>query len=112
MSDEQNVRSQGTTQDAAPTAVIMTTVQNDVARLKAAIAALEETGKELFQDEIVALKQKLVNLEKRAKAEAAAAICELITAEQTFSQKYGQAAAHTVEIILLAAILEKMFGVI
>ncbi len=112
MPDEQNVQSQGTTQDATPTAAIMTTVQNDVARIKTAIVALEEAGKELFQDEIAALKQKLVNLEKRAKAEAAAATCELIKVEQTFSQKYGQAAAHTVEIILLASILGKLFGVI
>jgi hypothetical protein len=113
MLDEQNVQSQGTTQDAAPAAAAtMTPVQNDVVRLKAAIAALEETGKELFQDEIAALKQKLVGLEEKAKVEAAAAVAEAVQAEQTFLQKYGQAAVHTIEIALLAAILGKLFGVI
>lgn len=113
MSDEQNVQSQGTIQDAALTpAAIMTPVQNDVAKLKAALAALEETGKELFRDEIAALKQKLASLEEKAKAEAAAAVAEAVQAEQTFLQKYGQAAMHTIEIVLLAAILGKLFGVI
>lgn len=113
MSDEQNVQAQETTQDAASIAAAMTTpVQSDVVRLKAAIATLEETGKELFQDEIEALKQKLVGLEEKAKAEAVAAVAEAVQAERTFLQKYGQAAVHTIEIALLAAILGKLFGVI
>jgi hypothetical protein len=110
MSDEQNVQSQGTTQDAAPT--ITTSVQNDVAGVKTAIAALEEAGKDLFQDEIAALKQKLVSLEEKAKAEAAAAAAEAVQAKQAFLQKYGQSAVHLIEIVALATILLKLFGVI
>lgn len=110
MSDEQNVQSQGTTQYAAPTTT--TPVQNDVARFKTAIAALEEAGKDLFQDEIAALKQKLVSLEEKAKAEAAAAAAEAVQAEQTLLQKYGQSAVHLIEIVALATILLKLFGVI
>ena len=113
MSDERNLQSQGTPQDAAPTAAaMMTPIQNDVARLKAGISALEETGKELFRDEIAVLKQKLASLEKKAKAEAAAAVAGVVRAEQTFLQKYGQAAVRTIEITLLTAILGKLFGVI
>lgn len=113
MSDEQNVQSQGTSQDAALTvAAMMTPVQNDVARLKAAIEALEETGKELFRDEIAALKQKLASLEEKMKAEAATTVVAAVRAEQTFLQKYGQAAVHMMGMALLAAILGKLFGVI
>ena len=35
---------------------------------------------------------------------------ELVTAEQTFIQKYGQATAHGVEIVLLLVIVGKLLG--
>ena len=58
------------------------------------------------------LQQDVFEIIEKIKTEAADATNDLITAEQTLAQKYGQAAAHTVEIILLAAILGKLFGVI
>jgi len=89
-----------------------TPVQNDIARIEAAITDLVGQGETLFADEIAALKQKRDALIAKAEAEAKAAEGDIETAEQKFIAEYGTATAHGVEIVLLLGIIGKLFGVI
>lgn len=112
MADETTTVTSANPEAPVSDSVSTTPVQDDIAKLEAAIQDLTAAGEILFADEIAALNQKRDVLLEKIKTEAADATNDLITAEQTLAQKYGQAAAHTVEIILLAAILGKLFGVI
>lgn len=94
--------------DTSQATVIPDPVQTDLAKIEAHITALEADGKELFADEIVALKAKAAAL--KAKVEAKAKTIEV--AEQTFLQKYGQSIAHALEIGLLAYIAGRLAGLI
>ena len=83
---------------------------NNIEQMKALIAQLELLGQAEVTDEIQALKQKVAELEAKAIVEAEQVGEELVTAEQTFIQKYGQATAHGVEIVLLLVIVGKLLG--
>jgi hypothetical protein len=108
-----------TAPDAEQAAVTATPIQTDIENMKTAIAQFETAGAKVFPDELAAMKQKLADME----AEAEAAVKEvgtdvkevgakLITAEQTFVQKYGSAIANGAEIILLAYIAGRLAGVL
>lgn len=101
-----------TAPEAAQTPVTLTPVQTDIQTIEVQIAALEAAGKDLFADEITSLKAKAEALMVMAVAEAKEIEAEAITIEQTFFQKYGQAAAHVVEIVLLAYIAGRLAGVL
>ena len=88
--------------------VAETDADKAIEQTKTAIANLETAGAELFKAEISALKEKLATLE----AEAQQIGAELVTVEQNFAKKYGQAIAHGVEIILLVVIAGKLLGVL
>jgi hypothetical protein len=113
MADDQNVQTpdiqnQNTVVTSTANLEQTTPVQTDIAKIEAAIQTLFAAGEELFADEIAALKQKRDALI----AEAQAVATELTTVEQSFIQKYGSGTAHGIEIILLAVILCKLFGVL
>ena len=95
------------------------TIQADIEKIESAIAQLKEAGEDLFSEEIANLNLKLDNakaeaekLATDAQANVQQAVTELKTVEQSFAQKYGQAAAHGVEIILLGVIAGKLLGVL
>ena len=77
-------------------------VQNDIAKMEAAIAQMQAAGADLFSEEIKNLQIKIAN----AKTEAETAVA---TVKQSIVQKYGTGAAHVVEIVLLVTILYKLF---
>lgn len=112
MTDDQNIQIQDTqAQNMSVTLagdrVLTSPVQTDIAKVEAAMENLMNAGETLFADEIAALKQKRDALI----AEAQAVATELTIVEQSFIQKYGSGTAHGIEIILLALILCKLFGV-
>lgn len=61
---------------------------------------------------ILEFEQKITEKEAEVKEEIEKVGTELLTIEQTFTQKYGQATAHGVEIILLVVIAGKLLGVL
>ena len=94
-------------------------IQADIETIKAAIADLKGKGEDLFSEEIANLSLKLKNAEAEleslvvdVKDDAQQLVDELKTYEQSFAQKYGQGIAHGLEIVLLVAVLGKLFGVI
>jgi len=91
---------------ATDVAAEQTDTEKAISQVKASIASLEDAGSDLFKAEISALKEKLAALE----AEAQQIVSDVQMAEQSFAKKYGQAAAHGVEIILLAIIAGKLLG--
>lgn len=97
---------------AVQTPVTLTPVQTDIQNIEAQITALETAGAELFADEIASLKAKAEALKAKVEADVKAVETELVTIEQTFFQKYGQAAAHIIEIVLLGFIAGRLLGVI
>ena len=84
---------------------------SQLAKIRATLDTLKAQGAELFADEIASLEQKIITLETEAKAEVEQIGAELVAVEQTFVQKYGQAIAHGIEIILLVVIAGKLLGV-
>lgn len=117
--DYQNVNNNSPFADAvkteatAPATDPAAKVQEDLAKIELALSNLVAAGEDLFADEIAALKQKRdALLAKVAEEETTAAVAEVIKeVERTFVQKHG-GALHTAEIVLLAAILARLFGVI
>jgi hypothetical protein len=115
----ENVNSEMVNVQVINPAVTVASPQSDIDSMKIAIVQFEAAGAKFFPDELAAMKQKLADME--AEAEAAIKVAEtdvkeacakLVTAEQTFVQKYGQAIAHGLEIILLAYIAGRLAGVI
>jgi hypothetical protein len=92
--------------------VELTAAQKDLEQIQAAITALETADGELVKEEIAALKAKEQAIVDKIKADTVESITEGKQAGQTFAQKYGQALAHGIEMILLGVILGKLFGVI
>jgi hypothetical protein len=96
-----------------------TPIQTDIETMKVAIAQFETAGAKLFPDELAAMKQKLADMEaeaetvaKKAETDVKEFAGKLMTIEQTFMQKYGQAIAHGIEIVLLSYIVGRLAGVI
>lgn len=85
-----------------------TLVQTDIAKIEAAMENLLNAGETLFADKIDVLKQKRDALIAEAQAYATG----LEAVEKSFVTKYGSGVAHTIEIVLLIAILSKLFGVV
>jgi molecular chaperone DnaK (HSP70) len=106
-------------QDAPQPVETPTPVQADIDSMKAAIAQFGTAGAKYFPDELAAMQQKLADMEVKAAAKAETIKEEiqqeagkLMTIEQSFAQKYGNAIGHVLEIGLLAYIAGHLVGVI
>lgn len=84
-------------------------IQQDIAKMEAAIAQLKAGGEELFADQIAEVQSKIDALKAEAAAEVEEVVTEAKEIEQNIVQKYGACAARAVQIILLALILYKLF---
>jgi hypothetical protein len=90
--------------------IVEVSTEDKIAKLKATLEGMELLGATVPQAIKDAVAQELATLEEKLKAEAQRVGAELVSVKQNFIQKYGSGTAHAVEIILLAAILGKMFG--
>lgn len=99
---------QGTTavQDTPATE---TTAQTDIEKLDAEIAKLEEDGSAVFSDTIQVLKDKRTTLIAEAEAEAKKVESEVVTVEESFSEKYGNEILNGIEIVALSVIIWRLF---
>jgi len=94
------------------TETVQTDTEKAIEKVSESIANLKAAGEDLFKTEISTLEEKLFTLQAEAKAEVEEIGTEFVMAEQNFIKKYGQVAAHGVEIILLATIAGKLLGVL
>ena len=99
-----------TTQDAPQATETAAPIQTDLQKIEAAITDLKAAGEALFTDEIATLEAKVADLKAKAEAEVKAVETKIVTAEQTFAQKYGQTFAHIIEIALLCVIAGKLLN--
>ena len=88
----------------------LTAVQKDLERINTAIDQLKAASEDLFADEIATLEARAQVIATKIEEETNELTTEIKAIEQTFVQKYGQAAAHAVEILLLAVIAGKLLG--
>lgn len=95
-----------------PTTSALEQAKTDIAKIEDAIKNLESIGGDICAAELVIMRQKRDDLIAKAKAEAVNNAQEVQEVEQSFLQRYGTGLAHGAEILLLLAILVRLFGVI
>ena len=101
-----NAAGDQTTAIEAPTVVASTAPEQDIAKMKEAVESLKSAGEALFQDEITALETKIKAAEEELATKVENAVTEV---EQTVIEKYGAKAVKAFEIVLLLAIVYKLF---
>lgn len=91
----------------------------DIAKIENHIDGLKSDGEELYADAIGVLEAKrdelvaqVEELASETKNDVEEAATEVVTVEKSLVQKYGQAVAHGVEIVLLGIIAGKLLGVL
>lgn len=109
MSEETNT--QGTTPNAE-TITIPATLDGLKAMAKEDLLKLKQDAIQFPAVIEQAIAAKVAEEEAEVKEEIQEVAGELITAEKTFVQKYGQAVCHGVEIILLAIIAGRILNLI
>ena len=120
MADETVTIPVDTTTVTAPTttdtpAVVQTDTQKAIVAVEAALAALKTGTGDLITAEITGLETTLKNLKSKAAAEVTVLETEVKTievAEKTFNEKYGNTILNGAEIILLVALVAKIFNII
>jgi len=96
-------------------AVVQTDTQKAIVAVEAALAALKSAGGDYVTAEISRLTTVLSNLKIKAAAEVTVLETEVKTievAEKTFIEKYGNAILNGAEIVLLVALVAKIFNII
>jgi hypothetical protein len=95
--------------------VVQTDTEKAIIAVEIALESLKTASGDLITAEITTLEATLANLKIKAEAEAKEIETEvekipgeLMTFEQTFTQKYGTAIAHGAEIILLIYIAGRL----
>ena len=89
--------------------VVEKKTETDLEKLKTAAVNLRNAGEDLFKSEIEEIEKKIADEEKKIESETEKVVEEVKQAEQGFVEKYGAGAARAVEIVLLVAILYKLF---
>ena len=117
--ENQEVEAQDSVTENTKTTADVFKIRDDIKKIEAKVEDLKADGEELYSDAIAALEAKREALEDDAKKivqeaenELKPVFAQFKIAERTFTQKYGQAAAHAVEILLLAVIAGKLLGAV
>ncbi len=84
-------------------------IKQDIEKMEAAIVQLKAGGEELFADQIAALQNKIDTLKAEAAAAVDQAVDDVNATEQNFVEKYGAGIARAIEIVLLVAVLYRIF---
>ncbi|MGE1061242.1 hypothetical protein NXG27_01135 [Megasphaera paucivorans] len=86
-----------------------TTVEQDLATVRAKKDELIAAGETLFKDEIASLEEKEKSLTAQIETEAKETETQIVTAETSFREKYGNIMVNGIEIIGIGAIIYRLF---
>lgn len=115
MTMAEEVKTQAVTDVATPEVAVQdtpateTTVEQDLATVRAKKDELIAAGETLFKDEIASLEEKEKSLTAQIETEAKETETQIVTAETSFREKYGNIMVNGIEIIGIGAIIYRLF---